>query len=163
MPSFDIVCQVDMQEVDNAVNGVLRELTNRYDFKGAKFSLEIDKKDNKIVLSADDDYKLSQIQASLKANIVNRKIDVRVLEFEKEQQAAQNSLRQIVKIQQGIEQEQAKKIVKDIKSKKYKVQAAIRGDEIRVEGKKRDDLQNVMSDVKSMNQDLPLQFINFRS
>ncbi len=161
MPSFDIVCQVDLQEIDNAVNGVLRELTNRYDFKGAKFSLDIDKKDNKINISADDDYKLSQIQASLKANVVKRKIDVKSLEFNKEEPAANNSLRQIVNIKQGIDQESAKKIVKDIKSKKYKVQASIRGEEVRVEGKKRDELQTIMSDVKSES-DLPLQFINFR-
>ena len=136
MASFDIVCQIDLQEVDNAVNGVLRELTNRYDFKGANFSLTLDKKENKITINADDDYKLSQIQGSLKANIVKRSIDVRALEFEKEEGAAQNSLRQIVKIKQGIDQESSKKIVKDIKSQKLKVQAAIRGEEIRVDGKK---------------------------
>jgi uncharacterized protein YajQ (UPF0234 family) len=161
MPSFDIVSQVDLQEVDNAVNGVLRELTNRYDFKGAKFSLDIDKKDNKITIKAEDDYKLSQIQASLKANMVRRKIDVKSLEFNKEEAATNNSLRQVVDIKEGIDQESAKKIIKDIKSKKYKVQASIRGEEVRVEGKKRDELQTIMSDIKSESE-LPLQFINFR-
>lgn len=161
MPSFDIVCQVDLQEVDNAVNGVLRELTNRYDFKGAKFSLDIDKKENKILIAAQDDYKLNQIQGSLKAHMVKRGIDAKVLEFKKEEAASHNSYRQTVNIKQGIDQESAKEIVKDIKAKKFKVQASIRGEEIRVEGKKRDDLQVVMSDIKA-NFDLPLQFINFR-
>ena len=163
MPSFDIVCQVDLQEIDNAVNGVLRELTNRYDFKGTKFSLEIDKKENKITIQAPDDYKLSQIQESLKASVVKRKIDVKALEFEKEQAATGNSLRQIVKIKHGIDSESAKQIVKDIKGKKYKVQASIRGEEVRVEGKNIDDLQSVIADVKAANLKLPLQFINFRS
>jgi cyclic-di-GMP-binding protein len=162
MASFDIVCQIDLQEVDNAVNGVLRELTNRYDFKGANFSLSIDKKDNKITINADDDYKLSQIQASLKANMVKRSIDVRALDFQKEEGASNNSLRQIVNIKQGIDQESSKKIVKDIKSKKLKVQASIRGDEVRVEAKKIDDLQFVMGFIKEQNPDQALQFINFR-
>ncbi|MDA9231233.1 YajQ family cyclic di-GMP-binding protein [Rickettsiales bacterium] len=162
MASFDIVCQIDLQEVDNAVNGVLRELTNRYDFKGANFSLTLDKKENKITINADDDYKLSQIQGSLKANIVKRSIDVRALEFEKEEGAAQNSLRQIVKIKQGIDQESSKKIAKDIKSQKLKVQATIRGEEVRVDGKKIDDLQFVMNFIKEQNPDKALQFINFR-
>ena len=163
MPSFDIVCQVDLQEVDNAINGVLRELTNRYDFKGAKFALEIDKKNNQILISAEDAYKLSQIQDSLKAHIVKRKLDVRALEFEKEQAASHNSFKQIVKIKQGIDQESAKKIVKEIKAKKYKVQASIRGEEVRVDGKKIDDLQEVISDIKASNFDIALQFINMRS
>ncbi len=163
MPSFDLVSKVDLQEVDNAINGVLRELTNRYDFKGAKFSLELNKKDNKILIHADDSYKLSQIQDSLKANMVKRGIDVKVLEFEKEEKASGNSFRQTVNIKQGIDQESAKKITKYIKDKKYKVQASIRGEEIRVEGKKIDDLQAVMSDVKSGSFDLPVQFINLRS
>lgn len=162
MPSFDIVSKVDIQEVDNAVNGVLRELTNRYDFKGAKFSLEINKKDNKILITADDEYKLSQIQGSLKANVVKRNIDAKALDFEKEEAATGNSFRQNVKIKEGIDQETAKKIVKDIKSKKYKVQASIRGEEVRVEGKKIDDLQTVISDIKAGGFDVPLQFINLR-
>lgn len=162
MPSFDIVCEVDLQEADNAINGILRELTNRYDFKGAQFSIELDKKDNKIVINAPDEYKLTQIQASLKAHFVKRNIDPRTLDFQKEEAASNNSFRQSVKIKQGIDQETAKKITKDIKSKKFKVQASIRGEEVRVEGKKRDDLQTVMSDIKATYTDLAVQFINFR-
>jgi hypothetical protein len=151
-----------MQEVDNAVNSVLRELTNRYDFKGAVFSLNIDSKENKINISAEDEYKLKQIGDALKVYCTKRGIDVKALEFEKEEKASGRGLRQSVKIKQGIDQDSAKKIVKQIKDKKIKVQASIRGDEVRVEGKKRDDLQEVISEVKSMNVDLPVQFINFR-
>ena len=162
MPSFDIVCQINMQEIDNAVNSVLRELTNRYDFKGAVFSLTIDNKENKINISAEDEYKLKQIGDSLKVHCTKRGIDVKALEFEKEEKASGKSLRQSVKIKQGIDQESAKKIVKQIKDKKMKVQASIRGEEVRVEGKKRDDLQEVIVEIRAMNIGIPLQFINFR-
>jgi len=162
MPSFDIVCQVNMQEIDNAVNSVLRELTNRYDFKGAVFSINIDNKENKINISAEDEYKLKQIGDALKVYCTKRGIDVKALEFEKEEKASGKTLKQTVKIKQGIDQDSAKKIVKQIKDKKLKVQASIRGDEVRVEGKKRDDLQEVIAEIKSMNVGIPLQFINFR-
>ena len=162
MPSFDVVSKIDLQEVDNAVNSVNRELANRYDFKGADFSIVIDQKDKKITIKAPDDYKLGQIGESIKAYSVKRGIDVKALGFEDPQQATGNSLRQIVKLKDGIEQDIAKKIVKDIKSSKIKVQASIRGDELRVEGKKRDDLQQVMSNLKAAGYDAALQFINFR-
>ena len=162
MPSFDIVSKIDLQEVDNAVNSVMRELTNRYDFKGAKFSLEVDKKENLVKLAAEDGYKLGQIRDSFKGSTTKRGIDVRAFDFQKEEEASGNSLRQNVKIKNGIEQEVAKKIVKDIKDRKMKVQASIRGDEVRVEGKKRDDLQEVMHFIKSAGYDAALQFINFR-
>lgn len=163
MASFDIVCKIDLQEIDNAVNGVIRELGNRYDFKGAKFSLDIDKKDNKILISAEDSYKLSQLQDSLKANVVKRGIDAKALEFKKEEVASHNSYRQTVLIKQGIDQETAKKITKSIKEMKTKVQASIRGEEVRVEGKKLDELQAIMAEIKAANFEVPLQFINLRS
>ncbi len=162
MPSFDIVSKLDMQELDNAVNSVLRELTNRYDFKGAKFTIEIDAKENLVKIHAPDEYKLGQIRDSLKVHATKRGIDVKVFDFQKEEAATNNSFRQNVKLKNGIEQEVAKKIVKDIKDKKLKVQASIRGDEVRVEGKNRDDLQNVMQFAKSAGYDAALQFINFR-
>jgi uncharacterized protein YajQ (UPF0234 family) len=162
MPSFDIVCKVDLQEIDNAVNSVLRELKNRYDFKGAIFEITVDSKENKINIHAEDAYKLGQIGDSLKVYCTKRGIDARSLEFEKEEKASGNSLRQAIKIKQGIDSESAKKITKFIKDKKLKVQASIRGEEVRVEGKKRDDLQEVMAEIKNCGLDLPLQFINFR-
>lgn len=163
MASFDIVSKVDLQEVDNAVNSVLRELQNRYDFKGAKFSVVLENKENQILINAEDEYKLEQIQGSIKVFVTKRGIDVKSLDFQKAEAASGNSFRQIVKIKNGIEQEIAKKIVKDIKDSKIKVQASIRGDEVRVEGKKIDDLQQIIAIMKAASYEAALQFINFRS
>lgn len=162
MPSFDIVSKINLQEVDNAVNSVLRELTNRYDFKGAKFTVELQQKDNKIIISAEDDYKIGQISDSLKVFCVKRGVDPKALDFQKEEKASGNTIRQEIKLKNGIDQEVAKKITKQIKDTKMKVQASIRGDEVRVEAKKRDDLQEVISLIKSSSFEIPLQFINFR-
>jgi hypothetical protein len=162
MASFDIVSKINLQEIDNAVNSVLRELTNRYDFKGAKFSIELKTKENLIIINAEDDYKLGQIRDSLKVFATKRAVDAKVFDFQKEEKASGNSLRQEVKLKNGIEQEIAKKIVKQIKDSKIKVQASIRADEIRVDGKKRDDLQEVMNIIKSSSYEIPIQFINFR-
>lgn len=162
MPSFDVVSKIDLQEIDNAVNSVLRELTNRYDFKGVKFLVEFKNKDNLVLLEAEADYQLGQLRDSLKVYATKRGIDVKAFDFQKEEKASGNSLRQEVKLRNGIEQEIAKKIVKQIKDSKLKVQSSIRGDEVRVEGKKRDDLQEVMNFLRSANYEVPLQFINFR-
>ena len=162
MPSFDIVSKINLQEVDNAVNSVLRELSNRYDFKGAVFSIELKSKENLINLTADSDYKLEAIRDSLKVFATKRGIDVKALDFQKEEKAGGNMLRQEVKLRNGIEQEIAKKIVKHVKDAKMKVQASIKGDEVRVDGKKRDDLQEAIALLKSANYEIPLQFINFR-
>lgn len=163
MPSFDIVSKVDLQEVDNAVNSVVREIDQRYDFKGSKCSVERQKeKENEIVVLADDNYKLEQIQMMLKGHFTRRKIDAKSLDFGKAEAASGNSLRQSIKVKQGVDQDVAKKIVKEIKGKKIKVQASIRGDEVRVEGKKIDDLQEVIGFLRGMDLDLPLQFVNFR-
>jgi len=162
MPSFDIVSKIDYQEIDNAVNSVLRELTNRYDFKGAVFSLELKIKENLINISADSEYKLGAIRDSLKVFVTKRGIDARALDFQKEEKGGGTILRQEVKLRNGIEQEVAKKIVKQIKDTKMKAQASIKGDEVRVDGKKRDDLQEAIALLRSTNYEIPLQFINFR-
>lgn len=162
MPSFDIVSKIDMQEVDNAINSVLRELTNRYDFKGAKFSVELDQKESKITINAPDEYKLEQIGASIRGYATKRGIDVKFFDFGEAEAAANASFRQIVKVKNGISQEIAKKIVKDIKNKKMKVQSSIRGEEVRVEGKSRNDLQAIIEFVKGSGYEAALQFINFR-
>ena len=162
MPSFDVVSKIDMQEIDNAVNSVLRELTNRYDFKGANFSIELKTKDSLILIACEDEYKLGQISDSLKVFCVKRGIDPRALDFQKIEKAGGNSLRQEIKLRNGIEQEIAKKITKHIKDSKMKVQASIKADEIRVDGKKRDDLQEAMNLLRSGGFEVPLQFINFR-
>ena len=160
MPSFDIVSEVDLQEVDNAVNQVEKEIATRYDFKGSKSRVERD--GAVITLTADDPYRMEQVADVLKEKLVRRKIDVRSLSFGEVEPAAGSLVRQVVTVRQGVETELAKKIVKLIKESKIKVQASIQGDQVRVTGKKRDDLQAAMAGVKAAPFDLPLQFINFR-
>ena len=162
MPSFDIVSKLNIQEIDNAVNSVLRELSNRYDFKGAIFTIEFKNKDNLILISADSDYKITALRDSLKVFVTKRGIDVRVLDFQKEEKAGGNLIKQEIKLRNGIDQESAKKIIKFIKDSKIKVQSSIKSDEIKVDGNNRDDLQSIISLIKSNNFNIPLQFINFR-
>jgi len=160
MPSFDIVYKVDLAEVDNAINGVMREVAQRYDFKGSGCTVE--RADELITVLADDDYKLGQMQELLKVHITRRKLDARSLDFGKEEKASGNMVRQPVTIRTGIGQEVAKRIVKDLKSSKIKIQAAIQGDELRISGKKRDNLQDAIALVKDLDVDQPLQYVNFR-
>ncbi len=162
MPSFDLVSKINLQEIDNAVNSVNRELTNRYDFKGAIFSVELNIKENLINLSADSEYKLEAIRDSLKVFATKRGVDVKALDFQEIQKAGGNILKQEVKLKNGIDQEVAKKVIKQIKDLKMKVQASIRADEVRIEGKKRDDLQEAIASIKSSDFGIPLQFFNFR-
>lgn len=162
MASFDVVSQIDYQEVLNANNGVQREIGNRYDFKSVKWSLELDKKEKELIINAENDYCLGQIQTSLKGCFVKRGLDPRALDFKEPEKATGNSLRQTVKIKEGIEQEVSKKIVKAIKDSKIKVQASIQGQELRISGKNRDDLQETIQLIKNLDLDLPLQYINFR-
>jgi len=160
MSSFDIVCKTDMQEVDNAVNSVRREMEQRYDFKGSQCSVE--REEDEIKLLADDQYKLDQIHAMLKGHFTRRGVDAKVLDMGAVEAASGNTVRQKITIKQGIDAETAKKIVKEIKAQKIKVQASIRGEEVRVDGKKRDDLQAVIALVKAMPLEVPTQFVNMR-
>lgn len=160
MPSFDIVSKTDIPEVDNALQGARREIETRYDFKGSNCSIE--RSGEALVINADDDFKLKQVQELLRGHMAKRKVDTRAFDFQKPEKASGNSLRQTVAIKQGIDRELAQKIVKAIKSEKMKVQVAIQGDELRVSGKKRDDLQGAIAFVKDQKYDHPLQYINFR-
>lgn len=160
MASFDIVSETDMTEVDNALQMMKREISQRYDFKGSKS--EVTKEKNEITLLADDDYKLSAMHDLLKVHLTRRKVDTAALDFKNKEAASGNMIRQKVVVKEGIDQETAKKIVKEIKASKIKVQAAIQGDSVRITGKKRDDLQETISLVKGLKIDLPLQYINFR-
>lgn len=162
MPSFDIVSKIDFQEIDNAVNNTTREMGSRYDFKSVIWSIELDKKEKKIEINTESDYCLEQIQASLKGAFVKRKLDPVALDFGNVEKAGGKTLRQFVKIKEGIDQENAKKITKFFKQSKLKVQASIQGDEVRISGKSRDDLQQAIQDVKNLGLEIPLQFINFR-
>ncbi|MBF0401604.1 MAG: YajQ family cyclic di-GMP-binding protein [Magnetococcales bacterium] len=161
MPSFDIVSETDLQEVDNAVNQVSKEITTRYDFKGSKS--KVVRKEAEITIHADDEYKLEQVVEMLKEKMVRRKVDVRVLSFGTVEPASGGMVRQLVTVQQGIEADLARKLVKLLKESKIKVQAAIQGSELRVTGKKRDDLQEAIALIKAdPTVEMPLQFTNFR-
>ena len=160
MPSFDIVSKTDMAEVDNAVQGVAREIGTRFDFKGSKCTIE--RKEELITLLADDDMKLRQMQELMKGYMVRRKLDASALEFKEPQKASGNALRQEVVVKQGIDQTLGKRIVKEIKDSKMKVQVSIQGEELRVTGKKKDDLQDTIAFVRSLKIEQPLQFVNFR-
>ncbi|WP_085900881.1 YajQ family cyclic di-GMP-binding protein [Kiloniella majae] len=160
MPSFDIVSKTDMPEVNNALDGVRREVTQRYDFKGS--SCEITIEGEVITILADDDLKLTQMQELLKGHVTRRGIDAAALDFGKEEAASGNMVRQHITLKQGIDRELAKKITTAVKQSKLKVQAAVQGDEVRITGKKRDDLQGAIAMLKELNIEQPLQFENFR-
>lgn len=158
--SFDIVSQVDMQEVDNAVNQTKKEISQRYDFKNSKAQINIE--DNGIKIIAEDDFKLRSIIDVLKTKMISRKVAVKNLDYGKIEEASGGMLRQLIKIQQGIEMEKARQIAKDIKNLKIKVQAQIMNDQLRVSGKSRDDLQAVIQFLKQQDYQIELQFINYR-
>ena len=160
MPSFDIVSRTELSEVDNAIQGAMREIGTRFDFKGSQCSLE--RTDESILIRADDDLKLRQVQELLRGYLVRRKVEVGAFDFQKVENASGNTVRQIVLIKQGVERELAQKIVKVVKATKLKAQIAIQGSEVRVSGKKRDDLQAVIALIKEQEIQQPLQYVNFR-
>ncbi|QNH22812.1 YajQ family cyclic di-GMP-binding protein [Xanthomonas sp. GW] len=159
MPSFDVVSEIDKHELTNAIDQANRELSTRFDFKGVQASFELD--DQVINQAAPSDFQVKQMTDILRARLIARGIDVRCLEFgDVETNLA--GARQKVTVKQGIEQKLAKKIVATIKDAKLKVEAQINGDKLRISGKKRDDLQDVMALLKKSDFELPLQFENFR-
>jgi uncharacterized protein YajQ (UPF0234 family) len=162
MPSFDVVSRVDMQEMDNAVNQVKKELATRFDFRGSKTQIDLDRKEAKIVLLTEDDMKLRAIKDGLIAKVVHRSIDAKALAFGDHEKAGGDMVRQTVTITNGIDIETARKVVKLIKDTKMKVQASIQGDEVRITGKKRDDLQEAIQTLKEADMGMPLQYVNFR-
>lgn len=161
MPSFDIVSRTEIPEVDNAIQGAMREIGTRYDFKGSMSAIE--RTEETLLIKSEDELKLKQVQELLRGHMAKRKVDVGALEFQNPQKAFGNSLRQTVIIKQGIERELAQKIMKTIKGSKLKVQVAIQGDELRITGKKRDVLQDVISLIKDSKISQPLQYVNFRN
>jgi hypothetical protein len=160
MPSFDIVSRLDMAEVDNALAGVRREIAQRFDFKGSHCT--IDRAEGAITILADDETKLRHMQELLRGYLARRKVDHNAFAFAEPEKAAQGRLRQIVTAKQGIDRDLGKVIIQAIKDSKMKVQVAIQGDELRVSGKKRDDLQAAIGHVKGLGIEQPLQFVNFR-
>jgi len=159
MPSFDVVSEVDMQEVRNAVDQASRELGSRFDFKNVEAQFELD--DNGISIAAQEEFQISQMLDILQNKLVRRGVDVRALD-PGEIEAAGKQKRQKFGLKQGITKDQAKRLVRLIKDSKLKVQAQIQGDQVRVTGKKRDDLQSVMARLKEAELDVPLDYTNFR-
>lgn len=159
MPSFDVVSKVDNHEVANAIDQTNREISTRFDFRGSNAKAELAK--NTITLIAPSDFQLKQLDEILRNKMAKRNVDVRSLEY-KDPEVKLNEARQIVEVRQGIQTEQAKKIVKLIKDANLKVQAAIQGEQVRVTGKKKDDLQSVIAMLRDSKLNLPLQFENFR-
>ena len=160
MPSFDVVSKLDLAEVDNALAGMSREIATRFDFKGSNCSIK--REEGTMTVLADDDLKLKQMHELLKTHLTRRKVDAAALEFKPPEKASGNAVRQTVLIKQGIDKELAKRLVREIKDSKLKVQVAIQGDELRVSGKKRDDLQAAIAQLRSVKTEQPLQYVNFR-
>lgn len=163
MPSFDIVCEVDLQEVDNAVNQASREIGNRFDFRGSKSQISFEKDKKKIKIIADDELKLRAIQQMVETKFAKRGLDCRSIVYAAEVEGSGNIIRQEADLKIGLSKEEAKKITKEIKEMKIKVQPQIRDDLVRVTAKKIDDLQAVISHLKASDLGLPLDYINMRS
>ena len=160
--SFDIVCNVDMQEVSNAVHQAMQEITQRFDFKGSKSNIELDKTKGILTLVSDDEQKLKSVVDILQSKLVKRAVSLKALQYGKVEQAAGNTVRQVVTLQQGIPQEKAKEMVKLIKDTKMKVSAEIQKDQVRVRAKKIDDLQTIMAKLKEKDFGIHIQFTNYR-
>ena len=161
--SFDVTSNVDLQEVDNALNQARKEVAQRYDFKGAKASIDFDQKESKLVLVADDDFKLNALWEIVQTRLVRRNVPVRNLTRGTAQPAANSTVRQEITLQQGIPSEKAKDIIKFLKdSKLKKVQASIQGDQLRIVSPSRDELQEVMRVLREQDFGVALQFGNYR-
>ena len=160
MPSFDIVSQVDQQEVKNAVDQTNKEVQNRFDFKGS--DARVEQKEMVLTVFADDDFKLGQVMDVLRGRLAKRNVDVRTLELGTIEKISGDKVKRPVTVKVGIPQEKGKQIQKFIKDSKLKVAASIQGDAVRISGGKKDDLQSAIQLVRTSVADMPLQFINFR-
>jgi uncharacterized protein YajQ (UPF0234 family) len=160
--SFDIVSEVNLQEVDNAINQSRKEIAQRYDFKGSKSTLELDLKEKKLTILSDDDFKLKSVVDILQNKLIKRGVPVKALDYGPVEPASAGTVRQVITLRVGIEKENAKLIVKMIKDTKVKVQAQIMEDQIRVSGKDKDDLQAVMKKVQGAGLTFAVQFANYR-
>ena len=162
VPSFDIVNEVDLQEVDNAVTQVQKEISQRFDFRGGKSEITLDKPAKKIKIIADDDMKLRSIHQILETKMAKRSVDLRVLKYGKEEAGSGGVIRQIVDLKAGLDKEDAKVVIKAIKDSQIKVQAQIQDDQVRVTSKSIDDLQSTINYLKGQELSFPVQFINMR-
>ena len=162
MPSFDIVSRIDLQEVDNAVNITKKAILSRYDFRNSKTEIDLDKKDKKIHLITEDDMKLRAVQDALIENLVKRKVDRKCLDAKPSEMAARGMIQREITIKEGVDSDTARNIVRMIKERKLKVQAAIQENQVRVTAKKIDDLQEVIQMLRASSMPIPLQFINMQ-
>jgi uncharacterized protein YajQ (UPF0234 family) len=160
VPSFDIVSRIDLPEVDNAVAGMTREIATRFDFKGSKCT--IGRQESILALVADDELKLKQMHELLKVHLTRRKVDPAALEYKPPEKASGNTLKQTIVLRQGVDPNLAKQLIRELKESKLKVQVSIQGDELRVSGKKRDDLQAAIAVARGLKIEQPLQYLNFR-
>jgi uncharacterized protein YajQ (UPF0234 family) len=160
--SFDIVSEVDLQEVDNAVNQARKEIAQRYDFKGSKSSIELNQKEKILTIVSDDDFKLKSVIDILQNKLIKRGVPVKALKYGTPEPSAASTVRQVITLRVGIDKEDAKRVVKMIKDTKLKVQGQIMDDQVRVSGKNKDDLQAVMKMVREADLEFAVQFTNYR-
>ncbi len=160
--SFDVVSEVDPQEVDNAINQARKEVEQRYDFKGSNTKIDWNPKEHTIVLHTSDDMKLRALQEILNGKMIKRSVSLKALDYQKAEEATGMSLRQTIKIKHGLEGEQAKTVTKLVKELKMKVQAQIQGDAVRIVGKSKDDLQEAIATLRAQTFEFPIQFTNYR-
>jgi len=160
VPSFDIVSRIELAEVDNAIAGINREIATRFDFKGSKCTIA--RNEGEIALVADDELKLKQVHELLKVHLTRRKVEPGALDYKNPEKAAGNTVRQAIVLRQGIDAVLARQLVREVKDSKLKVQAAVQGGELRITGKKRDDLQAAISLIRGLKIEQPLQYVNFR-
>ena len=162
MPTFDIVCEANFVEIKNAVDNTAKEINTRFDFKGTSAAVELKEKDKEIIVFGDATFQLDQVEDVLRNKLTKRSVDIRFLDKGDMQKIGGDKVKVHIKVKNGIEAEQAKKITKLLKESKLKVQAAIQGDAIRVTGAKRDDLQAAMALIRSEINEVPVSFDNFR-
>jgi len=160
--SFDIVSKVDLHEVQNAVNQAVKEMRQRFDFKGSKSEIELNQKERELTLLSEDDFKLKNVMSMLQGRLVKRGVALKALSYGKVEEASGAMVRQKIKIQSGIEKERCKDIVKFIKSLKLKVQSNIQDEQVRVSATKKDDLQTVQEQLKDKDYDFHMEFVNYR-
>ena len=160
--SFDIVSEIDLQEMDNAMNQAIKEITTRYDFKGTAASVEFNRKDKELTLTADEEHQLNAVRTVIITRMVKRGVDPKCMDPQKIEEATHKTVRQKIKLKDGIDKETAKTIQKQIKELKLKVQASIQGEALRVSGAKKDDLQAVMAFLRANPPGIPIQFNNYR-
>ena len=160
MPSFDVVSKLDMQEIDNSISNSMKEISQRYDFKGSNSKIE--RSDKIITLTTEDELKAKQVLDILNGHIIKRNVDTRSIKLKNSESASGNTIRQTFDLIEGVDQDISKKIISTIKSSKMKVQVKIQGNELRVSGAKRDNLQEAIQIIKDLDLPVPLQYVNFR-